>query len=272
MSLVAGLNGWQTALVTLAAIGVVVIIGSYLTRPLFRFIASAQLRELFTATALLIVIGIALLMSLVGLSPALGTFLAGVVLANSEYRHELESDIDPFKGLLLGVFFMTVGAGINFGLLFGKSHADRRADARSDADEGARALCAGDGLQAARHGSLAVRARPRAGRRIRVRAAFLHGRQCGHTRRDRRPAAAGGGAVHAADAGAFHPVRPRDRAEILGGPGTRSGCHRRRQSHHHCRPRPRRRHGGPDAQCRRLQGDGDRLQFADDRKCSGASA
>ena len=117
MSLVAGLNGWQTALVTLAAIGVVVIIGSYLTRPLFRFIASAQLRELFTATALLIVIGIALLMSLVGLSPALGTFLAGVVLANSEYRHELESDIDPFKGLLLGVFFMSVGAGINFGLL-----------------------------------------------------------------------------------------------------------------------------------------------------------
>jgi CPA2 family monovalent cation:H+ antiporter-2 len=117
MSLVAELNGWQTALVTLAAIGVVVIIGSYLTRPLFRFIASAQLRELFTATALLIVIGIALLMSLVGLSPALGTFLAGVVLANSEYRHELESDIDPFKGLLLGVFFMSVGAGINFGLL-----------------------------------------------------------------------------------------------------------------------------------------------------------
>jgi len=66
----------------------------------------------------MMVIGIALLMSLVGLSPALGTFLAGVVLANSEYRHELESDIDPFKGLLLGLFFMTVGAGINFDLLF----------------------------------------------------------------------------------------------------------------------------------------------------------
>jgi CPA2 family monovalent cation:H+ antiporter-2 len=66
----------------------------------------------------MLVIGIAVLMSLVGLSPALGTFLAGVVLANSEYRHELESDIDPFKGLLLGLFFMTVGAGINFALLF----------------------------------------------------------------------------------------------------------------------------------------------------------
>ncbi|WP_342075899.1 cation:proton antiporter [Yoonia sp. SS1-5] len=117
MSLVAGLNGWQTALVNLAAIAAVIGIGSFLTRPIFRFIASANLRELFTATALMMVVGIALLMSLVGLSPALGTFLAGVVLANSEYRHELESDIDPFKGLLLGLFFMTVGAGINFGLL-----------------------------------------------------------------------------------------------------------------------------------------------------------
>ena len=103
---------------TLAAIAAVVAGGIYLTRPVFRYIAAAELRELFVATALLMVVGIALLMSLVGLSPALGTFLAGVVLANSEYRHELESDIDPFRGLLLGLFFMTVGAGINFGLLF----------------------------------------------------------------------------------------------------------------------------------------------------------
>lgn len=117
ISLVAGLNGWQTTLVTLGAIVAVVLVGNYLTGPIFRFVASAQLRELFTATALMMVVGIALLMSLVGLSPALGTFLAGVVLANSEYRHELESDIDPFKGLLLGLFFMTVGAGINFALL-----------------------------------------------------------------------------------------------------------------------------------------------------------
>ncbi|MGH1414918.1 MAG: cation:proton antiporter [Pelagimonas sp.] len=118
LSLVDGLPGWGVALVTLAAIAGVIVIGSHLTGPIFRFIAAAQLRELFIAAALMIVIGIALLMSLVGLSPALGTFLAGVVLANSEYRHELESDIDPFKGLLLGLFFMTVGAGINFGLLF----------------------------------------------------------------------------------------------------------------------------------------------------------
>ncbi|MEC8042103.1 MAG: cation:proton antiporter [Pseudomonadota bacterium] len=117
-SLVAGLPGWQVTLITLAAIAFVVVGGISLTSPIFRFISAANLRELFTAAALMMVVGIALLMTLVGLSPALGTFLAGVVLANSEYRHELESDIDPFKGLLLGLFFMTVGAGINFGLLF----------------------------------------------------------------------------------------------------------------------------------------------------------
>ncbi len=118
MSLIADLNGWQVALVNLAAIVGVVAGGHYLSRPLFRFIAAAQLREVFTAAALLLVAGIAFLMTLVGLSPALGTFLAGVVLANSEFRHELESDIEPFKGLLLGLFFITVGAGINFVLMF----------------------------------------------------------------------------------------------------------------------------------------------------------
>ena len=118
MSLVEGLAGWQVALVNLGAIAAVIVGGHYLSRPLFRFIAKADLREIFTAAALLLVIGIALLMTLVGLSPALGAFLAGVVLANSEFRHELESDIEPFKGLLLGLFFITVGAGIDFELLF----------------------------------------------------------------------------------------------------------------------------------------------------------
>ena len=117
LSLVERLSGWQRALVTVGAIAFVVVVGSYLTRPIFRFIAMARLRELFTAAALLMVIAIALLMVVVGLSPALGTFLAGVVLANSEYRHELESDIDPFKGLLLGLFFITVGAAMRFDLL-----------------------------------------------------------------------------------------------------------------------------------------------------------
>lgn len=117
MSLVAGLPSWAYGLVIVLAILGVVIGGHFLSRPLFRFVAASGLREIFTATALMLVIGIATLMNLVGLSPALGTFLAGVVLANSEFRHELESNIDPFKGLLLGLFFITVGAGINFTIL-----------------------------------------------------------------------------------------------------------------------------------------------------------
>ena len=119
MSLVADLSGWAHTLVVLGAVAVVLLGGHFLSRPLFRFIAQSRLREIFTASALLLVVGIALLMTLVELSPALGTFLAGVVLANSEFRHELESDIEPFKGLLLGLFFITVGAGIDFGVLFG---------------------------------------------------------------------------------------------------------------------------------------------------------
>jgi glutathione-regulated potassium-efflux system ancillary protein KefC len=93
------------------------VIGRHLTRPALRLIARVRIRELFTAFALLLVIGIAELMSLAGLSMALGAFLAGVLLADSEFRHALESDIEPFKGLLLGLFFISVGMTIDFGLL-----------------------------------------------------------------------------------------------------------------------------------------------------------
>lgn len=119
MALIDGLPGWGVMLVTLGAIVAVILGGHFLTRPVFRYIGWAKLREMHTAVALLFVVGVAVLMLLVGLSPALGTFLAGVVLANSEFRHELESDLEPFKGLLLGLFFITVGAGINFTVLFG---------------------------------------------------------------------------------------------------------------------------------------------------------
>ena len=118
LSLVEGLPGWGVTLVTLGAVAVVILAGTFLTRPLFRYIHHARLREMYTALALLMVVATAVLMTMVGLSPALGTFLAGVVLANSEFRHELESDLAPFKGLLLGLFFITVGAGIDFTLLF----------------------------------------------------------------------------------------------------------------------------------------------------------
>lgn len=116
-TLVDGLPGWAQTGIVLGSVVAIILAGRFLVRPLFRAVAATKLRELFTATALLLVVGIAVLMTQVGLSPALGTFLAGVVLANSEYKHELESDIDPFKGLLLGLFFIAVGASIDFGLI-----------------------------------------------------------------------------------------------------------------------------------------------------------
>jgi CPA2 family monovalent cation:H+ antiporter-2 len=114
---VSGLSGWLHALVVFGSVISIIVAGRFLVRPLFRMIAATRLREIFTATALLLVAGIAVLMTQVGLSPALGTFVAGVVLANSEYKHELESDIDPFKGLLLGLFFIAVGASLDFNLI-----------------------------------------------------------------------------------------------------------------------------------------------------------
>jgi voltage-gated potassium channel Kch len=101
----------------IAVVAAIILAGRYLISPFFRLIAKTKLREIFTAAALLLVIGIALLMTKVGLSPALGTFLAGVVLAQSEYRHQLETDIEPFKGLLLGLFFIAVGASVDFNLI-----------------------------------------------------------------------------------------------------------------------------------------------------------
>ncbi len=116
-SLMTHLPSWLKPLVVLAAGLGVVLLGRFLMRPVFQVIGRTGLREVFIASALLLVIGVTLLMEAVGLSPALGAFIAGVVLANSEYKHELESDIDPFKGLLLGLFFMSVGASINFTLI-----------------------------------------------------------------------------------------------------------------------------------------------------------
>ncbi|MCC6411459.1 MAG: cation:proton antiporter [Saprospiraceae bacterium] len=104
-------------LTSLGAIGFLIVAGRWLVNPFLRSIARTRVRELFTASALLLVIGVAYLMQLAGLSAALGAFLAGMLLANSEYRHELESDVEPFKGLLLGLFFTAVGSTINFNLI-----------------------------------------------------------------------------------------------------------------------------------------------------------
>jgi len=111
---------WQSVGLVVGSIVLVVVAGRYLLRPLFRIVAATKAVEVFTATSLLIVLGTALLMHEVGLSMALGAFLAGVLLADSEYRHELESHIEPFKGLLLGLFFMGVGMSLNLHLIVAK--------------------------------------------------------------------------------------------------------------------------------------------------------
>lgn len=111
------LAGWQQTLLVMGTVGGIVVGGRFLMRPVFRFIADTRLREIFTATALLLVVGITLATQAVGLSPALGTFLAGVVLAENEYRHELMSTVEPFQSLLLGLFFLSVGASIDFNLI-----------------------------------------------------------------------------------------------------------------------------------------------------------
>ncbi len=110
-------NAFFAVLKVLVAIAFVIVAGRYLTRPVLRIMARTNLREVFTGFSLLLVIAISQLMSAVGVSMALGAFLAGVVLAGSEYRHALETDIEPFKGLLMGLFFIAVGMSINFGLI-----------------------------------------------------------------------------------------------------------------------------------------------------------
>ncbi|MGP8309004.1 glutathione-regulated potassium-efflux system protein KefB [Vibrio sp. YIC-376] len=110
-------GSWFDALTVLGSVIALLIGGHFLLRPLFRFVVMSGVRELFTVAALLVVLGIAVVMQKLGLSMALGTFLAGVLLAESEYRHELEIAIEPFKGLLLGLFFIAVGMAVNLGLL-----------------------------------------------------------------------------------------------------------------------------------------------------------
>jgi len=104
-----GPPGWQLALISVVAIGGLILVGQYLIRPLFRLIGALGEREMFIVAALFTVIGAAALMEYLGLSTALGAFIAGVMLANSPYRHELEADVEPFRSILLGLFFLAVG-------------------------------------------------------------------------------------------------------------------------------------------------------------------
>ncbi|MEO0367256.1 MAG: monovalent cation:proton antiporter-2 (CPA2) family protein [Pseudomonadota bacterium] len=124
VNLIEGLPVWQQAMVTLGAVVAIVLAGRFFSSPIFRVIANTKLPELFTAVALLIVVAISVAMTSIGLSAALGTFIAGVVLADSEFRHEIEADIEPFKGLLLGLFLVKAGVLLFLGWLF---QMDKRA-------------------------------------------------------------------------------------------------------------------------------------------------
>jgi glutathione-regulated potassium-efflux system ancillary protein KefC len=115
-----GGNAWIAVLKVVAVLAGLIVGGRFLVRPLLRFIAKTDAREIFTAFALLLVIAISLLMQWVGLSMALGAFMAGVLLADSEYRHALETDVEPFKGLLLGLFFIAVGMSVDFGVFLAR--------------------------------------------------------------------------------------------------------------------------------------------------------
>ncbi|QCX53449.1 monovalent cation:proton antiporter-2 (CPA2) family protein [Elizabethkingia sp. JS20170427COW] len=108
------LPNWIKPFSIFIGVGILIILGKYVFVPFLRYVSSSGMNELLTATSLFLVVGVSQLMILVGLSPALGAFLAGVMLANSEFRHELESNVDPFRGLLLAVFFVSVGSTINF--------------------------------------------------------------------------------------------------------------------------------------------------------------
>lgn len=118
VSLIAKWPVWLKPIAVITVIAAVILSGRYLSRYVFQIIAKANLREVFTAASLALVIGVTVLMEMVGVSPALGAFIAGVVLANSEYRRTIETDIEPFKGLLLGLFFISVGMGMDFTVLW----------------------------------------------------------------------------------------------------------------------------------------------------------
>ncbi|KTD40994.1 monovalent cation:proton antiporter-2 (CPA2) family protein [Legionella parisiensis] len=112
---------WLYAIFVAGVVGSVILIGHYLSRHLFLIIAKTNLREVFTAFSLALVVGVTLLMEFIGVSPALGAFIAGVVLANSQYKHAVDADIQPFKGILLGLFFISVGMAMNFSLFSQKA-------------------------------------------------------------------------------------------------------------------------------------------------------
>ena len=167
---VSGASGLLLAAKGVGAIVFVIVVSRLVIRPALKLVARFGGREVFTAAALLVVIGAALLMEAIGLSMSLGAFLAGVLLADSEFRHELEADVDPFKGLLLGLFFMAVGMSANLSLLAAHPVPGAWRGARLDGREGGPSLRRGARRGIRQRRSAAHRRAARARRRIRVRA------------------------------------------------------------------------------------------------------
>ncbi len=193
---------WLTVGMKVLAFAGMLIGGRYLLRPVFRFIASSGVREVFTAATLLLVLGSALFMEALGLSMALGTFIAGVLLAESEYRHELEIAIDPFKGLLLGLFFISVGMALNLGVLYTTSAVGGCERGGAGGGKNAGALSAGPSLWPAKFRADAVRGRIKPGRRIRVCPLFAARLSAVVSARPDGAAAGGGNVVDDDDAAA----------------------------------------------------------------------
>ena len=192
--------GWVVALVSVAAIAVIIVAVRYIVPLVFRFISKHHVHEMFMVFTLALVVGIATLMSLVGLSPALGAFIAGVALANSNYRHEMESHLEPFKGLFLGLFFITVGAGLNFTLLKNQFFAGFAVGERRDS------VVFGQTVPPAAVGRKTVRLKLGAGGRIRFRAAVHRETEPRFAKGGERPHQLGGGIVDGADAAVVYPV------------------------------------------------------------------
>ena len=159
----------KNAVIAIGTILGVIVVGRFLLSRLYRIVAATGVREAMTATALLTVVGVALVMEAVGLSAALGSFIAGALLADSEYRHQIEADIAPFEGLLLAVFFIAVGMSIDLGVLIAEPvHVDRHR-AGSRADQSGDPLSARPVVGARQQGRAAARARDQSGRRVRLR-------------------------------------------------------------------------------------------------------
>ena len=235
-----GANVWLQAITVIGIVGGVILGGRLLLRPALRWIAKSKTSEVFTAAALLLVVGIAMLMQWLGLSMALGAFLAGVLLADSEYRRELETDIEPFKGLLLGLFFIAVGMSIDFGVLMRPPGRHGRDPAGLHGGQAGGDLCAGARHEAAVPGAPGVHAAAGARRRVRLRGVPGGRRRQGVFARSRVAADRRGRAVDAAQPALAAGRGPPAAAALreLQCAGARRDLGAAGRAHHHCRLRP----------------------------------